>query len=120
MKLFRTMRIGTGRKREATAVVTDRFQENGTRLKVYNTIQQKYVQCTSILTIFSGTGGGKSEAEKLCEMLNFAYQCFHEGKDLTDGKESTYVPNITNIGTKIPLESLRQFNDRMDNDRYHG
>lgn len=83
-KIFKTKRLGPGRKREATAVVHNPFNERGELIAEFHVPDGagSDIRAVSIVTIFSGRDGGKSEAEKLCEMLNFAYQCFHSGSEL--------------------------------------
>jgi hypothetical protein len=104
-KLFKTKRLDS----TATAVITDRFQENGERLKVmqYGAGKPRKVQCTSILTIFGGSDGGKSEAERLCRYLNGAYEAFHKR---TDGQEWEVLMNLLykGKGLEASLDKLQK------------
>jgi hypothetical protein len=91
-EVFTTRFLKSGTKRrgklDATAVVHKTFKENGQPLtnpqvsyKKGKTIVKKR-PVYSIVTIFMGSDGGKSEAERLCEMLNFAYQAFYKGVEI--------------------------------------
>ncbi len=127
MKLFKTKRLGEGRKREATAVIINPFDVHGKPINtdfgqhvpdwVTNPPKPSKKRYESIVTIFSGSDGGKSEAEKLCEMLNFAYDCFHNGKPLTDGEEKEYIHHETVTGRSSHGGTIFS---PGDNDRYHG
>lgn len=69
--VFKTKRIGPGKKRECTALVAFQFDEDG----------KLFPESGVILNIFGGTGGGKEPAEKLAAMLNEAWDKFHKGEE---------------------------------------
>lgn len=84
-KLFKTRRL----PKNATAVVHNPFHGDGT--PVFRGLGSKKKH-ESIVTIFGGSDGGKSEAKNLCDMLNFAYNAFQAGDSLSTGDERLYCP----------------------------